>query len=144
MKRFLIRSLFVSLFLAIIGIQFVEIDRTNPPVKEDLNAPSEVKNILRYACYDCHSSETKWPWYSKVAPISWFIVDDVEEGRSHLNFSEWESLDMAKRRELKNKIIDEIKDDDMPLKSYTYLHPGASLNLSQKSILNKWLRSVDY
>jgi hypothetical protein len=141
MKKFLFRSLLILFFAAFIGIQYIEVDRTNPSVREDLNAPADAKHILKTACYDCHSFETKWPWYSKVAPVSWLIVDDVDEGRKHLNFSLWESLNSSKRKELKKKIWNELVNDEMPLKIYTYLHPNASLEITQKNILKRWLFS---
>lgn len=144
MKKFMFRFFSVLFILTIVGIQYIEVERTNPPVKYDLKAPSEIKNIFKNACYDCHSFETKWPWYSKVAPLSWVIIDHVDDGRKHLNFSQWESLDNRKREELKKEIWKELVDDEMPLKSYTYLHPGASLEVTQKNILKKWLHSSQY
>lgn len=141
MRRFLFKTIFILFILAFIGIQYIEVERTNPPVKNDLDAPIEIKNILRTSCYDCHSNETKWPWYSKVAPVSWLIIDDVYEGRKHLNFSEWGSLFSGKKNELKRSMWEEIVKDKMPLGKYIYLHPAASLELTQKNILKKWLQS---
>ncbi len=141
MRRFLFKTIFILFILAFIGIQYIEVERTNPPVKNDLDAPIEIKNILKTSCYDCHSNETKWPWYSKVAPVSWLIVDDVNEGRKHLNFSEWGSLYSRKRNELKKSMWEEIAQDEMPPDKYVYLHPDASLELTQKNILKKWLQS---
>lgn len=135
------RIIFILLVLAFIGVQYIEVDRTNPPVKADLNAPLDVKNIFKTACYDCHSYETKWSWYSKVAPISWLIIDDVNEGRKHLNFSEWGNLYSGKREELKKKIWEELVEDEMPPGKYIYLHPDASLELTQKNILKRWLQN---
>ncbi|MFA7227571.1 MAG: heme-binding domain-containing protein [Melioribacteraceae bacterium] len=144
MKKFLFRVVLITFVLAFIGIQYIEVDRTNPPVKDDLNAPADVKNILRTSCYDCHSFETKWPWYSKVAPVSWLIIDDVEEGRKHLNFSLWESLNSSKKDNLKKEIWEELVNDEMPLKKYTYLHPNSSLEVTQKNILKRWLHNSEY
>ena len=73
------------------------VDRENPPVTGDIGAPSEVDAILRTSCYDCHSNETVWPWYSYLAPASWLVAEDVEHGREHLNFSEWTSYESGKR-----------------------------------------------
>ena len=137
MKR-IIKVIFVLLLIAFIGIQFIEVERANPPVTADLNAPPEVKIILKNSCYDCHSNETKWPWYSKVAPVSWVISDDVIEGRKHLNFSEWEKLYSEKRTKLKKEIWDEINQDEMPLDIYTYLHPDSKLDMIRKNIIKKW------
>jgi hypothetical protein len=144
MRRMLFRTLFVLLVLAFIGIQYIEVDRTNPPVKADLDAPIEIKNIFRTSCYDCHSNQTKWPWYSKVAPISWMIIDDVNEGRKHLNFSDWGTLFSGKREELKKKMWEELTADEMPPGKYIYLHPSASLEITQKNILKRWLQNSSY
>jgi hypothetical protein len=138
MKR-IRRIFFVLLILAFIGIQFVDVEQANPPVTADLNALSEVKFILKTSCYDCHSNETVWPWYSKVAPISWLISKDVTDGRKHLNFSEWEKLYSDKRTMLKNKIWDEINKDEMPTGIYTFMHPSAKLELMQKNDIKKWV-----
>lgn len=135
--------MFALFVLAFIGIQYIEVERTNPPVKKDLEAPVEIKNILKTSCYDCHSNETIWPWYSKVAPISWLVVDDVNEGRKHLNFSEWETLYSEKRNELKKKIWEELVEDEMPPNKYLYLHPSASLEMTTKNILRRWLQSTN-
>ncbi|MCX6174779.1 MAG: heme-binding domain-containing protein [Ignavibacteriales bacterium] len=133
------RVFFVLLILAFIGIQFVEVERTNPPVNADINAPTEVKNIFKSSCYDCHSNETAWPWYSKIAPISWLIVDDVMDGRKKLNFSEWEKFYSDKRTKLKKKILDEINQDEMPKDIYTIMHTNAKLDIIQKNIIKKWV-----
>lgn len=127
------------IFLALIGIQFVHVERTNPPVNAELKAPPEIKTVLRNSCYDCHSNETKWPWYSYVAPVSWLITDHVNEGRRHLNFSEWEKLPEKKKAKLKSEIWDEVSEDAMPIKQYTYLHANSALNLNQKNLIKKWV-----
>ena len=134
-----VRRIIVILFIiAFIGIQFVEVERFNPPVTADINVPVEIKTILKNSCYDCHSNETVWPWYSKIAPISWLISNDVIDGRKHLNFSEWEKLYSEKRNELKKKIWEEVNKDEMPLDIYTYIHPSAKLEMIQKDMIKKW------
>ena len=78
-------------------IQLVPVDRSNPPVESEISTPPEVHIILRKACYDCHSNETTWPWYSKVAPVSWLVASDVHEGREELNFSTWASYNSEQK-----------------------------------------------
>ncbi len=137
MRKFIKFILFL-LVIAVIGIQFIKVEKTNPPVTGDIKAPEEVKYIFKKACYDCHSNETKWPWYSKYAPVSWLIADDVEEGRKHLNFSEWETYDDTKKSKKKSDIWEQINEDEMPIKMYTYLHPGSILDISQKKTIKEW------
>ncbi len=137
MSRFL-KYLFVLLILAFIGIQFIEIEKTNPPVTAEIKAPDEVINLFKTACYDCHSNETKWPWYSSVAPISWLVEKDVREGRNHLNFSEFELMTSDKKAEYKKEIWEEVRDDNMPLNIYTIIHPKAKLDITQKNLIKQW------
>lgn len=137
--RFTFKFFFFLFFIGIIAIQFIEVDRTNPPVTAEVKAPAEVKTILKNSCYDCHSNETKWPWYSYVAPVSWYIENDVKTGREVLNFSEWENLTSKEQAKKKDKIWEEISEDEMPTSGYIYLHPTAKLELPQKNTIKKWL-----
>jgi hypothetical protein len=89
MRRWIILS-GVLVLAVLVGIQLVPVDTSNPPVTADVPTSPEVKAVLRRACYDCHSNETTWPWYSRVAPVSWLIAQDVHEGRAELNFSRWD------------------------------------------------------
>lgn len=138
------KIIFILLIIAFIGAQYIEVEKTNPPAPADLQAPIEVKNIFKASCYNCYSNETKWPWYSKVAPISWLISNHVSEGREHLNFSEWEKLYSSKREELKKKIWEQVATEEMPLTMYTYLHPNAKLELPMKNIIKKWAVGNSY
>lgn len=89
----------LGMCVAFILIQFIPVNRINPPVEADVSAPPDVGSVLRRACYDCHSSETRWPWYSHVAPVSWVIAHDVHEGRATLNYSTWNRLSPEKQAE---------------------------------------------
>ena len=134
------KIIFIVVMIVVIGIQFIDFERSNPLVTADIETPMQIKTILAKSCYDCHSNETKWPWYSKVAPVSWLVVVDVNEGRAHLNFSNWEKLTTDKQIKLSGKIIDEIDEGGMPLGKYTMLHPGAVLDLEKKAALKKWFQ----
>jgi hypothetical protein len=124
------------------GLQVVPVERTNPPVESDVAAPPPVHTVLRRACYDCHSNETAWPWYSHVAPVSWLVTQDVQEGRGRLNFSTWNRLDAKRQVETRRKAWEEIAKGDMPLWFYTPLHSGARLSLEDKAILREWLEAA--
>ena len=133
----------VGLVVAVIlvGMQLVPDERTKPPVRIDVDAPDEVETILRKACYDCHSNETRWPWYSRVAPISWWIADHVEHGRGDLNFSEWPALDFYAQELALEDIEQQITKGEMPLRSYTVLHPEARLTEDEREAILRWARS---
>ncbi len=116
------RKVLVLLAAILILIQFVPASKTNPPVLREPNWDSQkTRNYAVRVCFDCHSNETVWPFYTKVAPISWFVAGHVNEGREHLNFSEWKA-------KYGKDIIEELEEKEMPLKSYLLLHPSAKLN----------------
>lgn len=97
--------------------------------------------MLRRACYDCHSNQTRWPWYSRVAPASWFVVNHVEHARGDLNFSEWPEYDFELQEQAMEDIDKQISERKMPLRSYLILHPGARLSDSDRKVLIDWARS---
>ncbi|TFH00964.1 MAG: heme-binding protein [Calditrichales bacterium] len=121
-------------------IQFIPVNTNNPSSDEnlELKAPVAVKNILLNSCYDCHSNKTNWPFYSKIAPVSWLVSSDVSNGRNRLNFSEWFTLSEQVRARKKAGMIEEIMDNEMPLALYTFIHPDSKLSDEQKQILKNW------
>lgn len=136
------RSIVIGAAAALLAIQLVPIARTNPPVESDVEAPPEVKALLRRACYDCHSHETAWPAYSRIAPVSWLVASDVSEGRGELNFSRWGALDAAARAKLAKKIPEEVGEGEMPPLSYRLVHPHARLTDAERVQLESWARSL--
>ena len=132
------RRLLLSLLVIVIAIQFIPVDRSNPPVAGEVPAPSEVRGVFERACYDCHSNETAWPWYSRVAPVSWLVAHDVEEGREHLNFSEWTSYPPDDQMELREEVWEEVEEGEMPRWFYVPLHREAELSGEDKEILKLW------
>lgn len=123
---------------ALVGIQFVPIERTNPPVTGDVPAPANVRAILRRACYDCHSHETLWPWYSRVAPFSWLVASDVNEARGKLNFSAWDRYPAAKRADKLEDVGTEVGKGEMPLWYYLPMHPAARVSDADKAAVVQW------
>lgn len=114
-------------------IQLVPYGRNhnNPPVIQEVRWPSvEGKQIAQRACYDCHSNESTWPWYSNIAPMSWLVQRDVDEGRQRLNFSEWGRGPQEMR-----EINETIREGEMPPFVYIITHPQAALSSSEKEIL---------
>ena len=147
MKRTLLRILkWVAIVLALVavGIQFVRPARTNPPIQQSqtisahTQMPEQVGKILERACSDCHSNNTNWPWYTNVAPVSWWTIDHVNHGRSHLNYSEWGKLPRNDQQKTLQEICDEVLDGNMPLPSYLPMHPQARLSEQDKKVLCDW------
>jgi hypothetical protein len=132
----------IALCVGFIVIQFVSINRTNPPVEGDFRAPAEVLSVLRRACYDCHSNETVWPWYSRIAPVSWVIARDVREGRAALNFSTLSGLSAKKQAEAVHESWSEVEEGKMPTWFYWALHPEARLSPADQSLLRAWSASA--
>ncbi len=130
--------------MAFLGIQLIPVDRENKPINRkdnfvDINkTPDDVKVILKNACYDCHSNETKYPSYSYVAPISWTVKDHINEGREHLNFSEWGSYNKELKQNAVEKTISTVKNLEMPMPSYIGYHPKANLTTQQRKMLEKY------
>jgi hypothetical protein len=128
----------VAVLLALGLAQLVPVDRSNPPVETEVPAPAQVREILRRSCYDCHSNESRWPWYAHVAPVSWLITHDVHEAREHMNFSTWNAYDAKDRAEHLEEIWEEVEEGDMPLWFYVPLHPEARLSDEDKRALHAW------
>jgi hypothetical protein len=129
---------FVALLLL---AQLVPVARTNPPATSELTAPMEIDGLLQRACYDCHSNETRWPWYAYVAPVSWLVAWDVSHARSHLNFSTWGDYPPAKQRKKLEELVEMIENDEMPLWYYRPLHPDARLSQEERARLIAWARA---
>lgn len=132
----------LAVVVSFVGIQLIPVDRSNPPVEEEITASPDVKAILKRACFDCHSNETIWPWYSRVAPVSWLLAWDVGEGREELNFSTWNQYSQKKRDKIIKEIRKEVEEGEMPPWFYLSLHPDARLSESDRSILRAWTTSV--
>jgi hypothetical protein len=144
----LLKIILVILVVIFVVLQFVpnKMPENAAAGKDDLISsgvlPEDISSILRTSCYDCHSNQTSYPWYSKVAPASWLLAKDVREGRDELNFSGWGSYN--KRRQIGNlrKIKEEVSSGDMPLKNYLLIHRNARLSPEQKAALVKWTEDM--
>ena len=138
----------LMLLFTLVAIQFVRPSQTNPQadprvhVSATLSVPPNVAGVFSRSCNDCHSNETVWPWYSKVAPVSWLVSYDVASGRKELNLSEWGSRNPAKDREMLNEICKEVTEGEMPGWVYTLMHSEAKLAKSDVAAICDWTRTV--
>lgn len=114
---------------------------SNPPVTGDIAAPSKIETVLRQSCYDCHSNETRWPWYSRVAPVSWLIAREVERGRKEINFSEWNAYFPATRKRKLQWIERSLHEEVMPPALYRIMHADARLTEKDHAMLEQWLQA---
>ncbi|QKF81162.1 heme-binding domain-containing protein [Halarcobacter ebronensis] len=130
---------FLVMLAVFIVMQFIQTEKVNKVTAKELEikAPKQIMSILKTACYDCHSNEVKWPWYSYVAPFSWVISGHVNDGRAWVNFSEWENY----TKEEKEKQLKEIYRTAfvaMPLRSYLWVHGDADLTKEQRDMIRDW------
>lgn len=133
-----LRKSLIIIVVVLAAIQFVPVDRSNPPVQGVVGAPQEVLSVLERSCFDCHSNKTRWPWYSHVAPVSWLVAHDVHEGRSHMNFTEWNTLPVHDQAELIENCWKMVNKGDMPLWYYLPMHPDARLSDADKALIQDW------
>ena len=144
MKKNIVLILVAFLVMA----QFVGIEKTNPHsnISKDLltvtHAPGNIVSLLKGACYDCHSNETTYPWYTNIQPLGWWIKGHINGARRHLNFSKWSTYsEKRKKRKIKEcgELIEEV---EMPLTSYTWMHKDARLSDKERAILVKWFKGL--
>jgi hypothetical protein len=128
------------LLVALVAIQFVPVDTRNPPVTHDIPSSPVVKAVLRRACYDCHSNETGWPWYGRVAPVSWVVARDVRKGRAELNFSTWNQYSTQQQVKKLKEAWKEVAEGEMPPWLYLPAHRDARLSTGDRALLQQWAR----
>ena len=134
-------KILLVLTLVLFGIQLVPVPRENPPVTAEIQAPDQVRSRLESSCYDCHSNQTVWPWYSHVAPVSWLVYRDVRKARDELNFSLWDEYTDRRRDHKLEEIEEKVSEGEMPLKIYLPLHPDARLSDADRQTLVDWART---
>lgn len=116
-------------------------DYTND-ISTEISIPQDVQQIIKTSCADCHSNFTVYPWYNNIAPVSWFLANHVNEGKEHLNFSEWTTYNVRQKNHLIKELKEVIKENEMPLTSYTLIHKDAILTEQQNKALLDWLNSI--
>lgn len=136
------RATVIAVIVVVVGIQFVPVDHSNPPTEQEVPAPAPVRDVLKRACYNCHSNETKWPWYSYVAPVSWLVAHDVEEARHHMNFSAWNRLSPVEQAEHQRGVWKKVENGDMPPQIYRSAHEESHLSQADLEALRTWAESA--
>ena len=127
-------------------MQLIRIDKASPPIDPSVDfepvvkPPEDVMESLKSACYNCHSNETRYPWYSNVAPVSWWLKHHVNEAREHFDFSTLGQFKGAQLAEILADASEVVESGEMPLKSYTWMHPEARLSTEQRNRLVRWMR----
>ncbi len=140
--RRVLKVLLVLIITVLAGVQIVRPPRTNPPADPadalTRYVPAHVAGILDRSCRDCHSNETRWPWYSHVAPASWFVIDHVDHGRSNFNYSKWPTYGAQHQLSIQRSSCEMARAGTMPMPSYVLLHRTARLSPSDIEALCAW------
>lgn len=140
----MVQKIAYGLVAIIIILQFFQIDKTNPesdPANDFMNIaspPEEVATILKTACYDCHSYSTRYPWYTNIQPVAWWVKDHIDHGRDELNFSEFGSYTQRRADHKLEEAAEYILNEEMPLPSFTWAHAEARLTDEQREFLADW------
>lgn len=142
----ILKRVLIGLGVLFIVIQVIRPAKTNPEVDESrtIQAHSQISPpvaaILERACYDCHSSKTTWPWYSQIAPVSWYVIHDVNEGRKEINFSDWARFDAKRAARKLQEICEQVEQGKMPIKNYVLMHSNAKLTDADRQAICDWAK----
>jgi cbb3-type cytochrome oxidase cytochrome c subunit len=149
MKNRVVKLVVYALAGFLVIAQLFRIDKTNPPVDASqdylatVDVPAEAAELIRTACYDCHSNETAYPWYTNVAPASWWIKKHINDGRKHLNFSVWGTYEAKRKSHKMEECYEMVEEGEMPMDSYTWMHGEAKLSSEQKAMLVDWFKKQE-
>ena len=148
MKRWL-KRIGLMLLVLLVAIQFYQPARNSDAsilntrgMEKMYNIPNSVTTILRQSCYDCHSNNSRYPWYANLQPIRYFIDGHMKEARKELNFDEWGSYSGRKQESKLDRIVKQVENEEMPLASYTLIHRDAILSESEKKELINWINAI--
>lgn len=143
------KKIIVILFVAFVIIQFFPIDKNNPRPTPGMdfinikNTPESTATLIKTGCYDCHSNESKYPWYSSVQPVGWFLKDHINEARKHLNFSTFATYEPKRQAHKLFEAAEMVEKKEMPLDSYVLGHPEAEFTDAQREELTRYFKSVE-
>ena len=144
----IVKIIALILLVGFVGIQFVptDLNQSDTVPKTDFllvnNTQENISALLQESCYDCHSNNTEYPWYNKVQPVAWFLEDHINEGKEELNFNEWDAYSNRRKNSKLKSIISQVKDDEMPLASYTLIHKEAQLSNSEKTLMIDYMKTL--
>ncbi|MBP6432524.1 MAG: heme-binding domain-containing protein [Ferruginibacter sp.] len=146
--KLILKRLFQILLLAFIVIQFIRPAKNKSEgvsandITTKYAVPQDVVTVLKTSCYDCHSNNTNYPWYANIQPIAWWLDDHIKEGKRELNFSEFAAYRIGRQYRKLEELNEEVKENKMPLESYTIIHKDAILSEQQKLLLANWVTTL--
>ena len=136
------KKLLLGLLLVLVVIQFIHPAKNDSPV-DSSHAISTGPAVLKVSCYDCHSNHTSYPWYDKIQPVAWYLSHHVKEGKQELNFDEFNTYPLKKKKKKLTEIVETVKEGEMPLSSYTLIHKDAILSIEQQQEIIQWADSLN-
>jgi len=143
-----IKKILLGLLIVVIAIQFIQPARNKngqeiaTDISKIYSLPQSVQATLKTACYDCHSNNTNYPWYTNIQPVGWMMARHIKEGKEELNFSEFGSYSERRQLSKLRSIENSIKDGSMPISSYTIIHKNARLTKEEKAQLIDWAKII--
>jgi Haem-binding domain len=146
----MVRKILIVLLVILVVIQFFrpkknqwdEALANSHSITAVYKVPDDVHQVLSVACYDCHSNNTRYPWYNNIQPVAWWLNDHVQEGKSELNFDEFATYRAGKQYHKLEEVIDQVKKAEMPLDSYTWIHRDAILSEADKQRIMLWAEGI--
>jgi hypothetical protein len=141
-------KILIGVLIVLIVIQFIKPDRNINPqeqkrhIAQFVPVPQDVQIVLKRACYDCHSNNTRYPWYANIQPIAWYLAHHVKEGKAELNFDEFTSYDAKKQDHKLEEVAETVEEGEMPLSSYTLIHKDAKLAEQERTLLVDWAKKA--
>ena len=141
----IVKKILIALLVVLVIAQFFSPDKNTGDTKdltaflEETNPNEEVKAILKNTCFDCHSSNTVYPWYSKITPVNYWMAEHVEDGKKHFDVSKWSDYSNKKKDHKLEELAEEVERKNMPLESYTWAHSEANLSKAQIEAVSKWV-----
>ena len=144
----IVKVIALVFLVVFVGIQFIPTKQNQSELVPETdfllvnNTPENIGKLLLVSCYDCHSNNTEYPWYNRVQPVAWFLEDHIKEGKEELNFSEWSEYSNRRKNSKLKSIVSQIRDDEMPLFSYTLVHRDAVLSQSEKEIVIDYMNQI--
>ena len=142
------KKIFFSVFILLIIIQFFRPDKnvsagsSDAAIENQVDVTPEVAQLLRASCYDCHSNNTKYPWYNNIQPLAWWLNNHINEGKRELNFDEFGNYAPKKQKKKLHEIEEQLQEKEMPLRSYTLIHRDAALSDSNRRLIADWAKSA--
>lgn len=141
------KKILVILLIAFIAIQFFRPEKNvssdkSKNISTMYAVSADVNTILTKACNDCHTNNTIYPWYAAVQPVTWWLDDHIKEGKKHLNFDEYSTYSLRKQYHKMEEVVEQVKEKEMPLDSYTWIHRNAKLSDEERITLTSWAQAV--